>query len=240
MAKLRTKKTPAAEPALGPVILPGGGAGELVREAGPDGEVVVHAYRRDAAAHDRMLRAGSISRELHRAAETFRADFELGRHMSRFARMDLYRTPGGSGDEISHTVVASRQRLRDALAALGGQRDGSTLSADLAWLVIGEGQTLEQFAHRYRWLGRAMSEARAGGALIGVLERLALHYGILQPANIRHDSHAQGFVAGLGMAAAILIKQAAGGQRRRGKARSEAEVLQAAADAIRHYADRVR
>lgn len=200
--KRKRRKPPPAD-ALGEVVLyEGQGVAEMVREADPEGTVVVHARRRDATVCDRMLRSGSITRQMHEASERFRTDFERGRLIGRYGSVRIGEGGGRGGvSEESFTTVAARQRVNHALRSLGAAEG---MTQRVIWSVVGEQQTLDEFAQRLRWAGLSMDPSKASGLLIGGLERLAVHYGIISHGDLHGRSRQGGFIAGLRLAASVL------------------------------------
>jgi hypothetical protein len=81
---------------------------EAVYEADPDGRPVVH--HRTVGTLGRMLRAGTISKDMHDAARDFQAAFTIAR-FDVVRCMPLMRLPGGSGpgDFTDAQVDAHRQ-----------------------------------------------------------------------------------------------------------------------------------
>jgi hypothetical protein len=70
-------------------------------------------------------------------------------------------------------------RISKALNELGNGRDGESLSQSCVWNIVGLGLTLEGWTALIRRGGGSMYSDKAAGLLLSCLERLALHYGIL-------------------------------------------------------------
>jgi hypothetical protein len=151
---------------------------ELVRERDPNGATVVHAVRRSAYVHERLRSTGKIAPELFDAGEKFRMDFERAQLSGNYARLDMFKTRAGK-QEITDTVAAAKMRIGRAVEALGRGREGQSLSQSCIWNVIGLGMTLEQWTDFVRAAGAGMNADKASGILHSSLERLALHYGLI-------------------------------------------------------------
>ena len=91
---------------------------EPVYEADPEGRPVVHHRTVDTLGI--MLRAGTITKDMHDAARDFQAQFTIAR-FDVVRCMPLVRLPGGSGPgDFTDAQVDARRRVGDALEALGG------------------------------------------------------------------------------------------------------------------------
>lgn len=145
---------------------------EPVYEADPDGRPVVHHRTVDTLGI--MLRAGTISREMHEAARDFQAQFTIAR-FDVIRCMPLIRLPGGSGPgELTDAQIDARRRVGGALDALGGL--GSP-AGSCVWHVVGLQRSIREWAMRQGWGGRPVNEKHAQGILIAALGVLAGHYG---------------------------------------------------------------
>ncbi|QLH40820.1 MAG: hypothetical protein HWD60_20405 [Defluviicoccus sp.] len=144
---------------------------EPVYEADPEGRPVVHHRTVDTLGI--MLRAGTITREMHDAARDFQAQFTIaGFDVVRC--MPLTRLSGGGGGLISPTrQVDARRRMSSALDALGGL--GSP-AGSCVWHVVGLQRSIREWAMRQGWGGRPVNEKHAQGILIAALGVLAGHY----------------------------------------------------------------
>ena len=152
---------------------------EMVRECDPNGRIVVHPIRKSVYAHERLHSAKKLADELYDAAEKFRLDFERAQLSGNYARMDLFKTRAGR-QEISDNVAAAKVRISKALEELAQGRDGApSFSQSCMWNVVGLGMTLDQFTDFIRANGGAMNSDKASGILHSSLERLALHYGLI-------------------------------------------------------------
>jgi hypothetical protein len=81
--------------------------------------------------------------------------------------------------EISDKVAIAKVRIDKALDALGNGRDGESFSQSCVWNVVGLGSTLEAWTALIRGGGGGMNSDKASGVFHVSLERLALHYGML-------------------------------------------------------------
>ena len=222
MASKRKKKKTAPKPYTGEAkvlraraIYGGKGEAEMIREADPDGIAVEHMIRRDASVADRLYRSGSLGsgetgRRKHEAAERFRADFERAQLAGFVAAADLMRSGGDSNREISDSVVAARQRIRFALGSLGfapGAGNGS-MTGKAAWWVLGVQLTLEEFALRMRTSGSLMDRNKASGLVIAAIERLAIHYGLVDVRSLDNAERSRAWAKGYGGAATRLRQRA--------------------------------
>ena len=148
------------------------GAHEAVYEADPDGRPVVHHRTVDTLGI--MLRAGTITREMHDAARDFQAQFTIAR-FDVVRCMPLMRLPGGGrpGD-LTDAQVDARRRVGKALDALGGL--GSP-AGSCVWHVVGLQRSIRFCAMRQGWGGRSVRVEQAQGILVAALGVLAGWYG---------------------------------------------------------------
>ncbi len=145
---------------------------EPVYEADPDGRPVVHHRTVDTLGI--MLRAGTITREMHDAARDFQAQFTIAR-FDAIRCMPLVRLSGGGGGaDLSDAQVDARRRVGGALDALGGV--GSP-AGSCVWHVVGLQHSVREWAMRQGWGGRPINEKHAQGILIAALGVLAGYYG---------------------------------------------------------------
>jgi Domain of unknown function (DUF6456) len=148
------------------------GALDAVYEADPDGRPVVHHRTVDTLGI--MLRAGTISQEMHDAARDFQAQFTLARY-DVIRCMPLMRLPGGSGPgDLTDAQVDARRRVGAALDALGGL--GSP-AGSCVWHVVGLQRSIREWALRQGWGGRPVRAEQAQGILVAALGMLVKHYG---------------------------------------------------------------
>ena len=161
---------------------------EPVYEADPEGRPVVHHRTVDTLG--RMLRAGTISQEMHDAARDFQAQFTIAR-FDVVRCMPLVRLPGGGGPgDLTDVQVDARRRVGEALDALGGL--GSP-AGSCVWHVVGLQRSIREWAMRQGWGGRPVRAEQAQGILVAALGLLA---GIMGKDDggdvIGHSSAAEG------------------------------------------------
>jgi hypothetical protein len=169
----RKKKPLAARGVAGlPIIRRPDDVLEPVYEADPDGRPVVHHRTVDTLGI--MLRAGTISQEMHDAARDFQAQFTLAR-FDVVRCMSLMRIPGGGGPgDLTDAQVDARRRVGKALDALGGL--GSP-AGSCVWHVVGLQRSIREWALRQGWGGRPVRVEQAQGILVAALGVLMGYYG---------------------------------------------------------------
>jgi hypothetical protein len=145
---------------------------EPVYEADPEGRPVVHHRTVDTLSI--MLRAGTITKDMHDAARDFQAQFTIAR-LDVVRCMPLVRLPGGGGPgDLTDAQVDARRRIGSALDALGGL--GSP-AGSCVWHVVGLQRSVREWAIRQGWGGRPVRAEQAQGILVAALGVLAGHYG---------------------------------------------------------------
>jgi Domain of unknown function (DUF6456) len=168
----RKRKTPVRVVAGLPMIRRHDKVLEAVYEADPDGRPVVHHRTVDTLGI--MLRAGTITKDMHDAARDFQAQFTIAR-FDVIRCMPLIRLPGGGGpSNLTDAQVDARRRVGAALDALGGL--GSP-AGSCVWHVVGLQRSIREWAMRQGWGGRPINEKHGQGILIAALGVLARHYG---------------------------------------------------------------
>jgi hypothetical protein len=209
--------------------------GELIRDSDPSGEIVEHVVVRRAAPIDRMHRACTIDGEMHQAGQRFHADFERAQLLGRYGTIHLDGVSARGKSEMGDQVVAARERVKHALEALGHRPEASRVSAsaEVCWWILGEEATIKEFVQRVRWGGRDMNEGKASGILIGVLEALALHYGLIDSRRMKSREYQRGVRAGLQHAADRATVEAAAIASREGRPESAEDVLNRFAGELR-------
>jgi hypothetical protein len=120
-----------------------------------------------------MLRAGTITKDMHDAARDFQAQFTVAR-FDVVRCMPLIRLPGGGAADLTDAQVHARRRVSEALDALGGL--GSP-AGSCVWHVVGLQRSIREWAMRQGWGGRPVRVEQAQGILIAALGTLAGHYG---------------------------------------------------------------
>lgn len=145
---------------------------EPIYESDPDGRPVVHHRVVDTLG--RMMRNGSITREMHDAARDFEATFTIAR-FDPVVCMSLDRLPGSSNPaDLTDAQVDARRRVGGAIDALGGL--GSP-AGGCVWHVVGMQRSIREWSMRQGWGGKPIGEKQAHGILVAALGMLAGHYG---------------------------------------------------------------
>ena len=171
MARRKRKTSPRTVAGL-PVIRRQDDILEPVYEADPDGRPVVHHRTVDTLG--RMLRADTISKDMHDAARDFQAAFTIA-CFDTIRCMPLVRLPGSSAElRLTETQLDARRRVGEALDALGGL--GSP-AGSCVWHVVGLQCSIREWAMRQGWGGRPVRIEQAQGILVAALGVLAAYYG---------------------------------------------------------------
>jgi hypothetical protein len=103
---------------------------EEVREKDPDGRIVYHHRTVDTLG--KMLRAGTITQEMHDAAKDFQAAFIVA-NLDPLRALPVLRVPGtGREPELNERQLDARRRVHEALEALGGLSSPAGCSAACA------------------------------------------------------------------------------------------------------------
>jgi hypothetical protein len=145
---------------------------EEVREKDPDGRIVVHHRTVDTLGQ--MLRAGTITPEMHDAAKDFQATFIVA-NLDPLRALPVLRVPGtGRDPDLNDRQLHARRRVHKALVALGGI---SSPAGSCVWHVVGLQRSVREWAMRQGWCGRPMDQKEAKGILIAALGMLARQYG---------------------------------------------------------------
>jgi hypothetical protein len=141
---------------------------EKVREADPDGRVVVH--RRSVDTLRRMLRSGTVDQAMHDAAKDFQAAFIIA-NLDPLRALPILRVPGtGREPELNLRQLHARDRVHKALEALGGL---SSPAGSCVWHVVGLQRSVREWALRQGWGGRPVHQKQAQGILVAALGVLA-------------------------------------------------------------------
>jgi Domain of unknown function (DUF6456) len=168
----RKRKTSARVVAGLPVIRRHGNVLEPVYEADPEGHPVVHHRTVDTLGI--MLRAGTITKDMHDAARDFQAQFTIA-CLDPVVCLPFDRLRGASGrTDLTDAQVDARRRVGAVMDALGGM--GSP-AGGCVWHVVGLQRSVREWAMRLGWCGRPIGEKSAQGMLIASLGVLASHYG---------------------------------------------------------------
>ena len=145
---------------------------EEVREKDPDGRIVVHHRTVDTLG--KMLRAGTISQEMHDAAKDFQAAFIVA-NLDPLRALPILRVPGtGREPELNERQLDARRRVHTAMQALG---DISSPAGSCVWHVVGLQRSVREWAIRQGWRGRPVRQEQAQGILVAALGILAAHVG---------------------------------------------------------------
>lgn len=117
-----------------------------------------------------LERNGTITREQRTVGDNFHRVFQVA-HLDCLKAADMARVPiyGGIVESISGNEHARRQ-IRGAIRSLGG---GSCILASCAWHILGEEQSLRQWATE-RFAGK---KQEAVGVLVAALDVLTPHFG---------------------------------------------------------------
>jgi hypothetical protein len=177
----RKKKTPAARGVAGlPIIRRPDNVLEPVYEADPEGRPVVHHRTVDTLGI--MLRAGTISQEMHDAARDFQAQFTIACYDTLVCMRFRRDSSGGNRAELTETQIDARRRVDAAMDALGGL--GSP-AGGCVWHIVGLQRSIREWAMRQGWGGGPIGEKPAQGILIAALGVLARHYGYSRGSEIK-------------------------------------------------------
>jgi hypothetical protein len=145
---------------------------EEVREKDPDGRIVVHHRTVDTLG--KMLKAGTISPEMHDAAKDFQTTFIVA-NLDPLRAVPILRVPGTGRDlDLNERQLHARQRVHRSLEALGGI---SSPAGSCVWHVVGLQRSVREWAMREGWRGRPVRQEQAQGVLVAALGMLAAHFG---------------------------------------------------------------
>jgi hypothetical protein len=145
---------------------------EEVREKDPDGRIVVHHRTVDTLG--KMLRAGTITPEIHDAACDLQAAFIIA-NFDPLRAVPILRVPGtGREPDLNERQLHARRRVHEAMKALGGI---SSPAGSCVWHVVGLQRSIREWAMRQGWGGRPVRQEQAQGILVAALGMLAAHLG---------------------------------------------------------------
>jgi hypothetical protein len=145
---------------------------EEVREKDPDGRIVYHHRTVDTLG--KMLRAGTITQEMHDAAKDLETAFILA-NLDPLRALPILRVPGtGREPDLNERQLHARRRVHKALEALGGI---SSPAGSCVWHVVGLQRSVREWAIRQGWEGRLVRQEQAQGILVAALGVLAAHLG---------------------------------------------------------------
>jgi hypothetical protein len=144
---------------------------EEVREKDPDGRIVYHHRTVDTLG--KMLRAGTITQEMHDAGKDFQAAFIVA-NLDPLRAIPILRVPGtGREPELNERQLDARRRVHQSLEALGGL---SSPAGSCVWHVVGLQRSVREWAIRQGWGGRPVRQDKAQGILVAALGVLAAHF----------------------------------------------------------------
>jgi hypothetical protein len=145
---------------------------EEVREKDPDGRIVYHHRTVDTLG--KMLRAGTITPEMHEAAQGFQANFIIAQ-LDPLRALPVLRVPGtGREPDLSERQLHAKRRVHEAMQALGGL---SSPAGSCVWHVVGLQRSVREWALRQGWGGRPVRQEQAQGILVAALGMLAAQSG---------------------------------------------------------------
>jgi hypothetical protein len=134
---------------------------EEVREKDPDGRIVYHHRTVDTLG--KMLRAGTITPEMHDAGKDFQAAFIVA-NLDPLRAIPILRVPGtGREPELNERQLDARRRVHHSLKALGGL---SSPAGSCVWHVVGLQRSVREWAIRQGWGGRLVRQEQAQGILV--------------------------------------------------------------------------
>jgi hypothetical protein len=146
---------------------------EEIRERDPDGRIVVHHRTVDTLG--KMLKAGTITPEMHDAAKDFQAAFIVA-NLDSLRALPILRVPGtGRAPDLNERQLHARDRVHKALEALGGV---SSPAGSCVWHVVGMQRSVREWAMRQGWGGKSVRQEQAQGILVAALGMLAGHSGL--------------------------------------------------------------
>jgi hypothetical protein len=143
---------------------------EEVREKDPDGRIVYHHRTVDTLG--KMLKAGTITPEMHDAAKDFQAAFIIA-NLDPLRALPILRVPGtGRDPDLNNHQLHARRRVHEWLEALGGI---SSPAGSCVWHVIGLQHSVREWALRQGWGGKPVRQEQAQGILVAALGMLGTH-----------------------------------------------------------------
>ena len=140
--------------------------------ADPDGRPVLR--HRVVNTLGKMLRAGTITPEMHDAAKDLEAAFIVA-NLDPLRALPILRVPGtGREPEFNDRQLDARRRVHKAMQALGGI---SSPAGSCVWHVVGLQRSVREWAIRQGWGGRPVRQEQAQGILVAALGMLAAQFG---------------------------------------------------------------
>ena len=122
-----------------------------------------------------ILANGSITPAMHEAGCMFRTQFRAAM-LDGMRVSSLLRVSGGSNDGPTEHQAAARRRVAEALSMFGGT---DTACGSCLWHVVGMECSVREWAGRQGWGGRSINHVQGQGILVGALNVLAVHYGLV-------------------------------------------------------------
>jgi hypothetical protein len=145
---------------------------EEVREKDSEGRIVYHHRTVDTLG--KMLRAGTITPEMHDAAKDLEAAFIVA-NLDPLRALPIVRVPGnGREPDLNERQLHARRRVHKTMQALGGI---SSPAGSCVWHVVGLQRSVREWAIRQGWGGRPVRQEQAQGILVAALGMLAGHLG---------------------------------------------------------------
>jgi hypothetical protein len=136
--------------------------------ADPDGRPVLRHRVVDTLG--KMLRAGTITQEMHDAARDFQASFIIAQ-LDPLRALPVARVTGtGHELDLSERQLDARRRVHEVMDMLGGM---SSLAGSCIWHVAGLQCSVREWAVRLGWCGRLVRQEQAQGILIAALGMMA-------------------------------------------------------------------
>lgn len=117
-----------------------------------------------------MWRRGTITAEMRLAGEDFRDEFRVA-HLDPLHAAALGRLPGMATVEFGRRIELARRRVAEAIRAVGGL---TSPGGSCVWHVLGEEQSLRQWAIETGWRRQKVSIHEAAGILRAALGVLAV------------------------------------------------------------------
>jgi len=139
----------------------------------PDtGVVVVHQRAVDLLG--KLEANGTITAAMRDAGDRFHSQFRIAA-LDTVRVAPLVRLPGSSdGFTPTERILDARQRVADAVAALGGP---DSAAGSCVWHVVGCETSIREWALRRGWGGRVVGHSQAQGILVAALGMLAGNVG---------------------------------------------------------------
>jgi len=152
-----------------------GGVSAPIRGQDPEtGAPVTH--RRVIDTLGQMLANGSITPAMHDAGTMFRGHFRVAA-LDGMRAAALVRVSGSAaGDAPAERQAGARRRVAQAMALFGG---ADSACGSCLWHVVGMEGSVREWATRQGWGGRPINHVQAQGILVGALNVLAVHYGLI-------------------------------------------------------------